>query len=316
MSNLYNVSASPHIKDNISTKAIMADVCIAMLPAVAFSIYNFGIKALILILTTVASAVLAEYFYQKLMKKSLTVSDFSAVVTGLILALNLPVNFPLWQAIIGSIFAIVVVKQVYGGLGQNFMNPALAARAFLLISFAKTMTDFSSEKLGFDAMSSATPLALLKSGDLFIGNKNILFDMFIGNTAGTLGEVSVLALLIGAIYMLIKRVISLRIPLTYILTVAIFVFVFGKQDITYVLAHVFGGGLFFGAFFMATDYASSPINAKGQYVFAFILGILTAVFRLFGASAEGVSYAIIIGNMLSPLIEKYTLRRIKIGGAK
>lgn len=317
MSASYNVSSSPHIRDNTTTRSIMLDVCIALVPAVLFAIYKFGIQAFILILTTVLACILAEYFYQKILKKKSTISDCSAIVTGLILALNLPPKFPLWQAIIGATFAIIVVKQLYGGIGQNFMNPALAARAFLLISFAKNMTDFSSGKIGFDAVSSATPLALLKDGDLFLGSRYILFDMFIGNKAGTLGEISILALLIGAIYMLYRKVISLRIPLTYILTFLVLIFIFGEKNLNFILAHLFGGGLVFGAFFMATDYSSQPITKKGQYIYAFVLGLLTAIFRLFGASAEGVSYAIIIGNVLSPLIEKYSVSRaLGIGGKK
>lgn len=309
MENMYNVSSSPHIKDNSSTRGIMVDVCIAMIPAAAFGIYQFGINALLVILSTVAACVLSEYLYEKLLKKQVTTGDFSAVVTGLILALNLPANIPLWQAILGAIFAIIVVKQVYGGIGQNWMNPALAARCFLLISFAKTMTNFSATSLGFDSMSGATPLAALKSGTFFNSYQFDLFDMFMGNIPGTIGEVSVVALLIGAIYMLVKRVITLRIPLTYILTVAIFVFIFGEQSLSYVLAHILGGGLIFGAFFMATDYSSTPATKLGQYVFAIFVGILTGIFRLFGASAEGVSYAIIIGNVVAPLIEKHTLAR-------
>lgn len=317
MENMYNVSSSPHIKDNSSTRGIMADVCIAMIPAAAFGVYQFGLNALLVILTTVVACVLSEYFYEKLMNRPITVGDFSAVVTGLILALNLPSGIPLWQAALGGVFAIIVVKQVYGGIGQNWMNPALGARCFLLISFAKTMTNFTATSLGFDAASGATPLAALKAGNFFDGYQFDLFDMFIGTIPGTIGEVSVVALLIGAIYMLVKGVIRLRIPLTYILTVAVFVFIFGQRDLNYVLAHVFGGGLIFGAFFMATDYSSTPATKKGQYIFAIFIGLLTGIFRLFGGSAEGVSYAIIIGNVVAPLIEKHTLARaFGMGGRK
>ena len=203
---------------------------------------------------------------------------------------------------IGGIFAIVVVKQLYGGLGQNFMNPALAARCFLLISFAGHMNNFSSAKLGFDSVSGATPLASMRAG----GSVD-LAAMVVGRIPGTIGEVSVVALLIGAAYLVFKKVISLRIPLTYIVTVAVFVFIFGRQDLNFVLAHICGGGLIFGAFFMATDYVTSPITPKGQIVFGILLGVLTGTFRLFGGSAEGVSYAIIISNLMVPLIERYTL---------
>ena len=297
MSKLLNVSASPHVRSKETTQSIMADVCIAMLPAAAFGVFQFGFHALLVLIVTVAACVLSEYVFQKLLKLPLTVSDLSAAVTGMILALNMPANIPLWIPALGGIFAIIVVKQLYGGIGQNFMNPALAGRCFLLISFAGKMSDFT-----MDGWSGATPLAQLKAGEAVD-----VAAMFIGKIPGTIGEVSVIALLVGGIYLAVKKVISLRIPVTYILTVAVFAFIFGKQDMNYVMAHICGGGLVFGAFFMATDYVTSPITPKGQIVFGVLLGILTGLFRIFGGSAEGVSYAIIISNMLVPLIEKYTL---------
>ena len=297
MSKLLNVSASPHVRSKETTQSIMADVCIAMLPATAFGVFQFGFHALLVLIVTVAACVLSEYVFQKMMKLPLTVSDMSAVVTGMILALNMPANIPLWIPALGGIFAIIVVKQLYGGIGQNFMNPALAGRCFLLISFAGTMSDFA-----MDGWTGATPLAQLKAGETVD-----VAAMFIGKIPGTIGEVSVIALLIGGIYLAVKKVISLRIPVTYILTVAVFAFIFGKQDMTYVMAHICGGGLVFGAFFMATDYVTSPITPKGQIVFGVLLGILTGLFRIFGGSAEGVSYAIIISNLLVPLIERFTL---------
>jgi RnfABCDGE-type electron transport complex D subunit len=275
----------------------MADVCIAMLPAAAFGVFQFGFHALLVLIVTVAACVLSEYVFQKLLKLPLTVSDLSAAVTGMILALNMPANIPLWIPALGGIFAIIVVKQLYGGIGQNFMNPALAGRCFLLISFAGKMSDFT-----MDGWSGATPLAQLKAGEAVD-----VAAMFIGKIPGTIGEVSVIALLVGGIYLAVKKVISLRIPVTYILTVAVFAFIFGKQDMNYVMAHICGGGLVFGAFFMATDYVTSPITPKGQIVFGVLLGILTGLFRVFGGSAEGVSYAIIICNLLVPLIERFTL---------
>jgi RnfABCDGE-type electron transport complex D subunit len=275
----------------------MADVCIAMLPATAFGVFQFGFHALLVLIVTVAACVLSEYVFQKLLKLPLTVSDLSAAVTGMILALNMPANIPLWIPALGGIFAIIVVKQLYGGIGQNFMNPALAGRCFLLISFAGKMSDFT-----MDGWSGATPLAQLKAGEAVD-----VAAMFIGKIPGTIGEVSVIALLVGGIYLAVKKVISLRIPVTYILTVAVFAFIFGKQDMNYVMAHICGGGLVFGAFFMATDYVTSPITPKGQIVFGVLLGILTGLFRIFGGSAEGVSYAIIICNLLVPLIERFTL---------
>ena len=297
MSKLLNVSASPHVRSKETTQSIMADVCIAMLPAAAFGVFQFGFHALLVLIVTVAACVLSEYVFQKLLKLPLTVSDLSAAVTGMILALNMPANIPLWIPALGGIFAIIVVKQLYGGIGQNFMNPALAGRCFLLISFAGKMSDFT-----MDGWSGATPLAQLKAGEAVD-----VAAMFIGKIPGTIGEVSVIALLVGGIYLAVKKVISLRIPVTYILTVAVFFFFCGKQDMNYVMAHICGGGLVFGAFFMATDYVTSPITPKGQIVFGVLLGILTGLFRIFGGSAEGVSYAIIICNLLVPLIERFTL---------
>ena len=275
----------------------MYDVAIAMIPAAAFGVFQFGLHALLVIIATVASCVLSEYVYEKIMKKPITIADGSALVTGLILALNMPAEIPLWIPMLGGVFAIIVVKQLYGGLGQNFMNPALAARCFLLISFAGKMSSFS-----LDGVTGPTPLAVLKSG----GTVDIA-AMFIGKIPGTIGEVSVIALLIGAAYLLYKKVITITIPATYIATFAVFVFVFGGFDVNFTLAHLCGGGLIFGAFFMATDYVTSPITPKGQILFGILLGVLTGLFRLFGGSAEGVSYAIIISNLLVPLIEKVTL---------
>ena len=309
MSKLLNVSASPHVRDNVSTKSIMRDVVIAMIPTSIFGVVNFGLNALLLIVTCVACCVLSEYLYEKAMKKPITTNDYSAIVTGMILALNLPPKAPLWIGVIGSIFAIVVVKQLYGGLGQNFMNPALAARCFLLISFTTRMTDFSttdavSGATGVDAISSATPLAMLKAGESID-----LMSALIGNTTGTIGETSALCLFIGAGYLIYKRIIHIRIPFIYIGTVLLFVLMFGGHglDLDFLLGHLLTGGLIFGAFFMATDYVTIPITPNGQIVFAIIIGLLTGIFRIFGPSAEGVSYAIIIGNLLVPLIEKVTI---------
>ncbi len=298
MSKLFNVSSSPHARDQVTTQNIMLDVAIAMIPASAYGVYQFGLKAALILLVSVLSCVLSEYLFESLMGKPVTVSDGSALVTGMILGLNMPPAIPLWIPFLGGVFAVIVVKQLYGGLGQNFMNPALAARCFLLISFAGKMTTFTYH----DAVAGPTPLASLKAGEAVD-----LTAMFIGKISGTIGEVSVIALLIGAAYLLFRKVISIRIPAAYILTVAVFVFVFGRQDLTYVLTHICGGGLIFGAFFMATDYVTSPITPRGQVIFGILLGVLTGLFRLFGGAAEGVSYAIIIGNILVPLIEKISL---------
>lgn len=300
MSENFNVSSSPHIRSKITTGNIMLYVVIALLPATTFGIYNFGIPALIVVLTTTASAVLTEFIYQKLMHKKVTINDWSAVVTGLLLALNLPPTAPWWMGVLGSVFAILIVKQLFGGLGQNFMNPALGARCFLLISFTGRMTTFVYN----DAVTSPTPLAALKAGE----SVNT-FDMLLGNVAGTIGETSVIAIMVGAIFLILMGVIDLRIPGTYIVSFVIFIVLFGGHglDLNYITAHLCGGGLMLGAWFMATDYVTSPITKKGQIVYGICLGVLTGLFRLFGGSAEGVSYAIIFSNLLVPLIEKVTL---------
>lgn len=307
MSENYNISSSPHVRSKVTTGNIMLMVIIALLPATAFGIVNFGLSALLVVLVTVASAVLTEYLYQKLMHRKVTISDCSAVVTGLLVALNMPPTAPWWMCVLGSVFAILVVKQVFGGLGQNFMNPALGARCFLLISFTGRMTTFV-----YDGVTGATPLALLKAGE-----KVNVFDMFLGNIGGTIGETSVVAILIGAIFLLAKGIIDIRIPASYILTFSVFVLIFGGFDVTYLAAHLCGGGLMLGAWFMATDYVTCPITPNGKILFGICLGILTGVFRLFGGSAEGVSYAIIISNLLVPLIEKVTLPKpFGMGGEK
>ncbi len=296
MEKMLHVSSSPHVRDGVTTPVLMYDVIIAMLPAAAFGVYHFGFHALLVLLVTTAACVLSEYIYERLMGKPVTIKDGSAVITGMILALNMPPEIPLWIPVLGGVFAIIVVKQLYGGLGQNFMNPALAARCFLLISFAGRMSTFT-----LDGVTAATPLALMRSGE-----GADLTALFLGAIPGTIGEVSKLALLIGAAYLLIRRVITIRIPGTYILTFAVFMFLFGGMDLSYTLAQVLAGGLIFGAFFMATDYVTSPITAKGQILYGVFLGILTGVFRLWGGSPEGVSYAIILGNVVVPLIEKVT----------
>lgn len=292
------VSSNPHIRSKVTTSGIMMAVVLALLPAAGFGIYNFGIRALLHILITVAATVLTEALYG-LYRKKMTVTDLSAVVTGLLLALNLPVSAPLWIGAVGGVFAILIVKMLFGGLGQNFMNPALAARCFLLISFPALMTDFAC-----DAYSGATPLAALKAGETV----NVT-DMIIGRTAGTIGETSMIAIVIGACFLILLGVIDLRIPGSYIVTFALFVLAFGGKglDFQYLSAQLAGGGLMLGAFFMATDYVTRPITSKGQYLYGIFLGIMTGIFRIFGPGAEGVSYAIILGNLLVPLIEKITM---------
>ena len=310
MSELKKVSSNPHVRAKITTGHIMLAVVIALLPTAIYGIYNFGINAAILILVTVATTVLTEYVYEKAMKKKITIGDFSAVVTGLLLALNLPASAPWWIGVIGGMFAILVVKMLFGGLGQNFMNPALVARCFLLISFTGIMTNFEC-----DAYTGATPLALLKSGESVD-----VYNMVLGRCNGTIGETSMTLFLVGAIVLLLLGIIDLRVPGTYIVSFVIFLGLFGGRgfDTNYISAHLAGGGLMLGAFFMATDYVTRPITVKGQYLYGVLLGFLTFVFRVFGPSAEGVSYAIIIGNLLVPLIEKVTRPRAfgKKRGAK
>ena len=298
MSDLMKVSSNPHIRSRVTTGNIMLAVVIALLPAAGFGIYNFGLDALIIILVTVASTVLTEFLYEKAMHRPVTIGDFSAVVTGLLLALNLPSTLPWWAAMVGGIFAILVVKMLFGGMGQNFMNPALGARCFLLISYTSLMCNFET-----DTYTGATPLAVLKAG----GDVNIL-DMVIGRTAGTIGETSMIAIVIGACFLILLGIIDLKISGSYLVSFLLFLVLFGGHglDPAFLSAHLSGGGLMLGAFFMATDYVTRPITKKGQYVYGVLLGILTGIFRIFGPSAEGVSYAIIIGNLLVPLIEKIT----------
>lgn len=301
MSDLLNVTSSPHVRDKMDTQHVMLYVLISLLPASIFGIFNFGIRALVLMVITIASCVLSEWIYEKIVHKKSTIGDLSAVVTGLLLALNLPHTLPWFEAVIGGVFAIVIVKMLFGGLGQNFMNPALGARCFLLISFAGNMTSFT-----YDGVTGATPLALLKNGETV----NTM-SMLIGNEAGTIGETSVIALLIGAIFLLLMGIIDLRIPASYLISFAVFILLFGGHgmDMNFLIAHLCGGGIILGAFFMATDYVTSPITPSGKIIYGIILGILTGIFRIFGASAEGVSYAIIFGNILVPLIEKFTVPR-------
>ena len=292
MSDLYHVSSSPHVRSKDTTERIMLYVIIALLPTTLFGIYNFGYRA---------SCVASEWIFNKIVHKKQTINDLSAVVTGLLLALNLPATLPWWEAVLGGVFAIVVVKCMFGGLGQNFMNPALGARCFLLIAFAANMTNFT-----IDSYTGATPLAAMRNGDPV----NTM-DMLIGRTAGTIGETSAIAILIGAIFLILMGVIDLRIPASYIITFIVFMLLFSGHgaDWTYITAQLCGGGLMLGAFFMATDYVTSPITPMGQIIFGICCGIFTGLFRCFGANAEGVSFAIILSNILVPMIEKYTVPR-------
>ena len=304
MSEVFNVSTNPHVRSKVTTQSIMRDVLIALAPACIFGVYNFGFDALIRLIIGVVTCVATEAIYQYFMHLKVTVSDLSAAVTGLLIAMNIPSTLNVGYEIVGCIFAIIVVKQLFGGIGQNFMNPALAARCFLLIAFTGPMTNFVT-----DTYSGATPLAVLKPG-AEPAQATSLLTLFIGKHAGVIGETSVICLLIGAAYLLIKKIISGRIPVTYIATFAVLIFLFapGHQfEAEYLLKELCAGGLVLGAFFMATDYVTSPITPMGKIVFGVILGILTFIFRMFGGSAEGVSYAIIFSNLLVPLIERVTV---------
>ena len=295
-----NVSSNPHIRSSNSTRRIMLTVVIALLVPALFGVWHFGPRAFFVLLVSVVSCVVSEFVGDKLLRRENTVGDLSAVVTGLLLGMNLPPSVPLYLPVLGGVFAIIVVKLLFGGLGQNIMNPALAARAFLVISFAGKMTDFST-----DTMSGPTPLTALKQG-LDVDT----FRMVWGGTSGCIGETSVIAICVGAIIMILAGVIDLKIPFSYIFSFALFYIIFSGYglDMYRLTAQLSGGGLMLGAFFMATDYVTSPITTKGKIFYGILLGVLTGIFRVFGSSAEGVSYAIIISNLLVPVIDSYTIK--------
>ncbi|NLM12226.1 MAG: RnfABCDGE type electron transport complex subunit D [Epulopiscium sp.] len=301
---MYTVSSSPHIHSKDSIQSIMRDVFIALLPAALVGVWVFKFQALIVILLSVASCVGAEALWQKLTHQKISVNDYSAAVTGLLLAMNLPPTVPFWLPIVGGAFAIIIAKQLFGGLGQNFINPALAARAFLLASWPVQMTTWT-----IDGVTTATPLGILKEGGEALPS---ITDLILGNVGGCIGETSAIALLIGGLYLIYKKVISIRIPATFIGTVLILTWILGRGGMFYPYAiyEIFTGGLFLGAFFMATDYSSSPVTVKGQYIMGLGCGILTTVIRLYGGYPEGVSYSILIMNLAVPLIDRYTQPRI------
>lgn len=306
MENKLIASSSPHIRHDETTQRIMLDVIIALLPALAASIFYFGTNSLILVAASVASAVITEYACQKFMKKPITISDLSAVVTGILLAFNLPAEAPWWIAVVGSAFAIAIVKQIFGGLGFNFLNPALAARAFLMASWPSHMTG------GFidpatDAISSATPLAIIKDG-VDLSSLPSMWDMFIGNIPGVIGETSSLLIILGGLYLIYRGTIKWIIPVFYIGTVAVIaLFTDGIGLLGY---HLFGGGLMLGAFFMATDYATSPVTDKGKVIYAVGAGVLTMLIRKLGGYPEGVSYSILLMNILTPMINMYVQPKV------
>ena len=310
-------TSNPHIRSNETTRSIMLDVIIAMLPALAFAIFNFGLRALTLTAVSVVACIFWEWLYRKLMKKPQSIGDLSCVVTGMLLAFVCPVHMPYWMIIIGDFFAIVVVKQLFGGIGKNFLNPALAGRAVLLASYAGTMTSWVDPAAGkapiigsmADVVTTATPLAVMKTGDFAaLTDTYNVGNMFIGQIPGSLGEVSAVALLIGGAYLIWRKVINWQTPVAYIATVAVLTFLFPKQGtgLEWMLYSVFGGGLFLGAFFMATDYATSPVTKKGQLIFGIGCGLFTVLIRYFGSYNEGVCYSIMVMNLLVALIDKYT----------
>lgn len=299
------VSGTPHVRSKESIQSIMRDVIIALVPATAMGIYYFGLKALVLIVAAIVSAVFFEWLYEKITKKPVTISDLSAVVTGLLLAMNLPASAPVWVPIVGSAFAIIFAKQLFGGLGQNFINPALAGRAFLLASYPTEMTTWTAPTgfSGADAVAVATPLSELKAGT---GLSASLGDLIVGNVGGCIGETCAIALIIGGIYLLYKHVISWKIPVIYIATVFILFAVIGRHGVRMPLQEIMAGGVMLGGIFMATDYASSPVTPKGQIIFAVGAGLITYLIRTFGGYPEGVSYSILLMNVCVPLIERFT----------
>ncbi len=301
------VSSSPHIQSKTTTQSIMRDVLIALLPATVASVILFGFRALITIAVCVTTAVLSEFFFNLVCKKEQTVSDLSAIVTGLLLALSLPAHAEVWHCVVGSAFAIIVVKCLFGGIGCNFANPAVTARVFLLIAFSASIGGATAPFAnGADLVASATPLEMIKLGS--DAELPTLLDMLLGNRAGAIGETCAIALLIGGIYLIARRVIKWHTPVIYIATVFVLSLII-KQDLTVALYQVLGGGLMLSAFFMITDYVTTPINTLGKMVFAFGCGVITVLIRFWGSYPEGISFAILIMNILSPYIEKMCTRK-------
>ena len=307
MSTKLFVSSSPHVFAKQDTQSIMLDVIIALLPACGVGIYFFGIKAAIILLIATASAVLTELLILKLFKRPGKISDLSAAVTGLLLGMNLSVGVPWWLAVLGSVFAIAIVKQPFGGLGHNFVNPALAGRAFLVACWPVAMTTWINPGV-VDTVSSATPMAVVKAGEVI--NSSFLMNMAIGNTGGCIGETSAIALLLGGVYLIAKKIIRWRIPVTYILTVFVMSFLLGGMDLMVSSAHIIGGGLLLGAIYMATDYTTSPVTPKGQFIMGIGAGIMTVIIRLYSNSAEGVSFSILLMNVCVPLIDRLTKPKV------
>jgi len=306
---IMTVSSPPHMYGTDTIEARMRDVLIALTPAFGMSLIRYGTSAFYVTAVAVIAALLAEYLFQRVMNKPVTTNDFSAAITGVLLAFNLPPDVPLWIPAVGSFFAIIVVKQLFGGLGSNFVNPALAARAFLLASFPVHMTHWTlPEKPIHDALSGATYLAMIKQDPAFVPEAADYFALLFNKVGGCLGETSAVALLVGGVYLLVRKIINWRIPVFYIGSFALFAFIFGRTGLfsgQHILFEILNGGLIMGAFFMATDYATSPITPNGKIVMGIGCGLLTVFIRFFGGYPEGVSYAIIIMNLFVPLIDKY-----------
>lgn len=325
MDNKLIVSSSPHVRSNEDTSYIMKQVVIALLPAALAGVYFFRLSALNVMFFCILGAVGSEFIYQKIAKQESTIGDYSAVITGLLLAFNVPASLPWWMCLIGSAFAIIVVKMIFGGIGNNFMNPALAARAFLLASFPVAMTTWTKTGVNWvssgslDAVTTATPLSFLKltavdnaaqGMELLSSNGISLTDMLIGNIGGCIGETSAILILLGGLYLMYKGIINYVIPVFYIATVFILTFVLGGFNFNFAIYELLAGGLMLGGFFMLTDYTTSPMTKKGQIIYAVLAGVLTSVIRLFGGYPEGVSYSILLVNVLTPLIDKYVNNRV------
>ena len=319
MENKLIVSSSPHVRSNEDTSYIMKQVIIALLPAAVAGVYFFRLNALSAMFFCILGTVGSEFLYQKFTKQKSTIGDFSAVVTGLLLAFNVPASLPWWMCLVGGIFAILVVKMVFGGIGCNFVNPALAARAFLLASFPVAMTAWTQPGVNWigknlDAVTTATPLSFLKNGAAGLAdlssNGISLADMMIGNIGGCIGETSAILLLLGGVYLMYKGIINYVIPVFYIATVFILTFLLGGFNITFAIYQLFAGGLMLGGFFMLTDYTTSPMTKKGQIIYAVLAGLITTVIRMYGGYPEGVSYSILLVNCLAPLIDKFVRNRV------
>lgn len=316
MDKLLTVSPSPHFKCARTTQGIMLDVIIALIPSLIASVIYFGFRALLVTVVAVVSCVLFEFLSRKVMKRENTIGDLSAVVTGMLLAFNLPSTLPIWMVVLGSLVAIVVVKQLFGGIGQNFVNPAIAARIVLMSSFAAKMTNWVvPSTISSDAVTTATPLKLLSEGK--VDELPSLWQLFIGERAGCLGETCAIAIIIGALYLFVRKVITPLIPLCFVGTVAVFTLIYGGFDVNFMLYHILSGGLLLGAVFMATDYTTSPITNTGKVIFAIGCGLITCLIRIFGNLPEGVSFSILFMNILVPHIEKLTTpKSFGEGGAK